>query len=705
MKWFRSRPRRSLIARVLALVMLAPYLAMAPPPAEAQNTLISTYVLDFNNKTRVGGQLLGRVAAAQMSLQMAESTTWEVVPDAQVQQRVQTLGLQPPFDRVDRQRIATGVDASAVVYGTIQDARVSGGTTPQAFVRIQVLVEDITSGVLINGAVAEGASTRRMGFTGDADVLLEEAIGKATFKAREFMDRFRLPEGTVLNTTVVGAGGDADLDVLLNIGARQGVRQGMEMIVTRLREPVGRLRVTSVDSDVSTARVVENTQGVRPEDRARAIFNFADFPVTRARLRSAAEAPQKVAAKAGPGAETEPAGEKGAEKGAEKPARVASAAPGGLFEQFRSQDQNGQPGLLTVQAPPPVVVDEPDVERGGGGGGRSGFAKLLGRNTFKMLVGGLLVLGILAVGGRAGRAATRAHAVESTGYQPSFGAAGAFIRVCWDRPKSVRSDQVIQYVVYRNDNFGDQQIVGAVNSDAVRCFTDSEAVRTVTNVFTGAPNGIADDQDTLEDVPGIVAGQQYRYQVATVYENGLEDRDDDGEPDDEDFISPLSMVTGVTTAIAPPAITDPQNSEPVQLDLLSVTWSQTPGADTYTIWVSTEPTFPPARRASFGPFNVLPVDQGGDQELTRVIDARDPALGDSPRRVFISVGARNSQDQEKPRPWGYVFSSPVQVQPEVIPPPPPGAGVAGLDKKARAQKKNGKGSSINTPGKGKDKRD
>ena len=57
---------------------------------------------------------------------------------------------------------------------------------------------------LVNGAVVEGTSTPRMGFNGDADVLLEEALGKAAFKAREFMDRFRLPEGTVLNTTVVG---------------------------------------------------------------------------------------------------------------------------------------------------------------------------------------------------------------------------------------------------------------------------------------------------------------------------------------------------------------------------------------------------------------------------------------------------------------------------------------------------------------------
>ena len=269
-------------AAVIA-AMIAPYL-VSPRAAEAQRSIPSVYVLDFNNKTKVGGALLGRVAAAQMSLQLSESQNWDVVPDAQVQRRIQDLGIRQPFDRVNRVNIGTGIDATAVVFGTITDARVTSGATPQAYVTIQVLVEDLNTAVLINGATTEGISTAKVGFTGDSDVLLEEALGKAAFKAREFMDRFRLPEGTVLNTTVVGEGGEVqDLDALINIGARQGVRRGMEMIVTRQRDVVGRIKVVSVDSDISTGRVVTNTQGVRPEDRVRAIFNFADFPGTRRR--------------------------------------------------------------------------------------------------------------------------------------------------------------------------------------------------------------------------------------------------------------------------------------------------------------------------------------------------------------------------------------------------------------------------------------
>lgn len=276
MRRLRSRTGASWLARVLLLGLTVPCLAPATP-ARAQRSIPSVYVLDFNNKTKVGGALLGRLAASQMSLQLSESQNWDVVPDAQVQRRIQDLNLKPPFDRVNRTDIATGIDATAVVYGVITQARVSTGDRPQAFVTMQVMVEDIGTGVLINGAQAEGVSTPRAGNVGDADVLLEEALGKAAFKARESMDRFRLPEGTVLNTTVVGEGDIRDLDALLNIGARQGVLRGMEMIVTRQREVVGRVKVVSVDSDISTARVVSNSQGVRPEDRVRAIFNFTDF--------------------------------------------------------------------------------------------------------------------------------------------------------------------------------------------------------------------------------------------------------------------------------------------------------------------------------------------------------------------------------------------------------------------------------------------
>jgi len=674
----RDHTRRRWFASVLTFLMMVPYLLWAGP-ARAQSAPIDVYVLDFNNKTTVGGTLLGKVAAAQISLQLSESTSWSVIADAQVQRRIQELNIRPPFDRVNRVQIADGIDAQAIVYGNITQARITGGGSPQAYVRLEVVVEDKRTGTLINGANVDGLSTPRMGYTGDADILLEEALGKAAYKAREFMDRFRLPEGTVLNTTVVGSVENPELDALINMGARQGVRRGMELIVTRQREPVGRAKIVSVDSDVSTARVLENVQGVRPEDRVRAIFNFADFPLTRSKLRSMSvpEGIQKVGSalpgatqksSTGPGA-SDPAGS--------QPVRIAKAGGGAEFIPFKAREEGDRLAQNTVPTPPPVVVEEPDLdrpspERQGPLGG------LINRNAFRTLVGGLLIVGILAIGGRGGQNSARAHETEAYGVQYQIGDPGAKIRVNWSRPKSVKSSQVLQYVVWRQDTVtGQLQIVGAVDTDTLRTFTDTEATRTV-NAFSGDPGSDdAGTRTTIQNVPGIQPGVQYRYQIATAFAAGLEDRDNDMMPDEgEEFMSPLSLPTAFVTAITPPVIARPIQGEQVDLSEVTVEWQQTPGANTYFVWFSRNPTFPENSRVRFGPFTTIPSNQGGPESVTQVIDARSNRLLGA-QTIYVSVGARNSTDPVAPKPFGAIFSAPVAIQPETVPPPPPTQSSAG----------------------------
>lgn len=670
MKYMRSHGCRWL-ARVLTFVLAALQLLWGPP-ASAQRGPISVYVLDFNNRTTVGGALLGRVAAAQAALNLSESANWDVIPDAQVQRRIQELGLKQPFDRINRVQIANGVDATAVMYGAVLEARVTGQPMPQAFARVQMLIEDVGTSELINGAIAEGVSVPRMGFTGDADVLLEEAIGKAAFRAREFMDRFRLPEGTVLNTTVVGGSEAVNLDALINIGVRQGVRRGMTMIVTRQRDTVGRVKVTSVDTDVSTVRVVENTQGVRPEDRVRAIFNFADFPITRTRIRGAAPLePVKVAMAGKPG-----------EQGA---ARIAKAGRGDQFVPFRAK-QDVRLALVqdTVQPPPPVVVDEPEVDTGSGGGGGK---KILSGGAFKMLVGGLLVLGILALGGRGGQDATRADGVEAFARQDQVGTQSPVIRVSWDRPKAVNQSSVLQYVVWREDLGGNFAIQGGVHGDSIHYFDDDTTSGTFPNVYTGLPGGDAGTPGDITRI-GIIAGNRYRYQISTAFENGLEDLDGDGVPDDLDLMSPLSGSSPWITALRPPIITDPKQDDLKNLNALSVTWQLAPGADTYFIWVSRNPNFPRDSRVVRGPFRVVP-DDTGQATATQVIDVSGVRRGGRP--VFLAVGGKNSQDRLTPRPFGAVFSRAISVRSDDTPPPPPGATTGDARPRGRSQGRRGAG--------------
>lgn len=689
MKFLRSHPRRRGLARLLTFLLLAPYLTVAPAPAvHAQRTNPDVYVLDFNNRTPIGGQLLGKVAAAQVSLQLSESNNWNVAPDAQVQRRIQELNLRQPFDRVARVQIASGVDATEVVYGDITDARVTTSPDTRAYVKIQVLVEDIRTGELVNGAIADAYSTPRMGFSGDADVLLEEALGKAAFKAREFMDRFRLPEGTVLNTTVIGSGPTETTDALLNIGARQGVRRGMIMIVTRQRDVVGRLRVTNVDSEITTARVIENNLGVRPEDRARAIFSFADFPVTRSRTRAMAPAAGVLLASSA--AAPQPTT-------GDAPVKVSKAARNDEFLPARARTEGGtQLAQATTQAPPPVVVDEPTVDRDTGERASAGHHKLISQSAFRMLVGGLLVLGILAIGGQGGANAQRPSGVDAFAFQYRIGAPGAVIRVHWDRPRTVPVSSVAQYVIYRADTTGNLQIVGATQGDTLHSFDDTEAVRTLNNVYTSPPGTIGPTAATVTNAPGITPGQQYRYQIATVFYQGeLNNSGSGGTTTGTGTgngngngngngtgtgaggnnqgpleVSPLSVSTPWVTAIAPPLIVQPTAGQQVNLAQLNVTWQKSAGADQYLIWISKDQRF--SNKAVFGPFQASRPEDDGNPTASVTIDARSAKLASS-STAYITVGAYSSVDQNRPRPFGAIFSPPVAMQPQTSPPPPPGA--------------------------------
>src|SRR5262249_15148190 len=111
-----------------------------------------------------------------------------------------------------------------------------------------------------------------------SDVLLDEALAKAAFEARQSMERTQLPEGTILNTSVVGAGTTAKPreDAFLNIGTRQGVERGMRFVVLRGRELVGYVSGTSVDSDKTVATITQNFRGVKPEDKVRAIYTLPE---------------------------------------------------------------------------------------------------------------------------------------------------------------------------------------------------------------------------------------------------------------------------------------------------------------------------------------------------------------------------------------------------------------------------------------------
>jgi len=294
-------------------------------------------------------------------------------------------------------------------------------------------------------------------------------------------------------------------------------------------------------------------------------------------------------------------------------------------------------------------------------------------------VAGLLALaGALALAPRATaqRDATRPGNVRARAFQQQIGQPGAFIRVGWSRPDRIPSSYILGYVVRRGDFQSPPLVVAGLASDAIRNFTDSQATRTVT-AYDGFP-GLDAGSLTTFTAPGLIAGQQYAYQVSAAYENGLQDRDGDGIPDQgEEYMTPVSPSTGFVTAISAPSVFRVNGGlpggAPVDLSNLAVEWQQAPGANTYVIWVSTSPTF--KKKVSFNAPRTIPSDLGGPITVSHTIKADRKKLGKS-QYVFLTVGARRS-GEPKPIPNGAIFSAPVQLLRLDAPPPPPGSSGAG----------------------------
>jgi hypothetical protein len=123
----------------------------------------------------------------------------------------------------------------------------------------------------------QASATVDPGFTGDDDTLVQEAIRNAAFEAVRIINNYTIPEATILSTR-------AGKEVLLNRGIRGGLQPGMEMIVVRRGEEVGRIRVTQVSDSDAVGEIIDFGRGIQSEDRARAIFRVPTVEVKAGRV-------------------------------------------------------------------------------------------------------------------------------------------------------------------------------------------------------------------------------------------------------------------------------------------------------------------------------------------------------------------------------------------------------------------------------------
>lgn len=260
------------VAKLLVAVFLLPHLLLASSApivmAQTETATTNVAVLDFSNESKYGDSVMSRLATDAVVVELTKSEKFTVETLQRTREAMANLDLRYPLTAAGLLRLAEELAVNAVVVGKVRDVSITDKPR-QARIELEVQMLDGATGESMNGAIVRGASSPVENFTGDDDVLITQAINNAAYVAVRRMIDYIIPQATVLNAI----GSDR---VLLNRGAQDGITKGMEMIVTRGDEVIGKIRIVDVTNNDSTAAIISAVRGVRSEDKARAVFKVPE---------------------------------------------------------------------------------------------------------------------------------------------------------------------------------------------------------------------------------------------------------------------------------------------------------------------------------------------------------------------------------------------------------------------------------------------
>ena len=260
------------VSWTLMAALVLPLLVLAVPrPAQAQlSRLRSVIALEFGVLPSVKASgVLGRNATDAVAIELAKSGEYDVRPRSELSQSLQEQQLTMPLDVNGIQRLGSAMSVDYALGGDI--SKVEFTPEPRrARVTISVRLIDVATGEFVNGAIeTQSSPIPPSGSQPDDETLINQAINNAAYAAVKTMNERRIPEATVL----IVRGTDS---IRINRGVQDGIQSGMDMVILRGRDKVGRVRVNSVQAGDATATITDWGKGIKPEDRARYVFTAPD---------------------------------------------------------------------------------------------------------------------------------------------------------------------------------------------------------------------------------------------------------------------------------------------------------------------------------------------------------------------------------------------------------------------------------------------
>jgi len=239
-----------------------------PAPVTATTQVpVSVAVVDFQNRTDYPAPGVGRNAADAMALALNQTQRYDAIGRTLVDTALQDLRLTPPLSNVAASLLGKELQVAGVVTGEIRQIRIlQSREGRRAEVVLAVLLIDVQAQAPINGALVRVSGTPKPGFSGDDQVLVNEAINLAAFQATQRLLSNNIGVATVLTVF--------NNSVQLNGGTNDGYLAGMTLVVMRYGTNVGTVRLTEVRNTSSTGTITENHGGVATGDKAFPVFTL-----------------------------------------------------------------------------------------------------------------------------------------------------------------------------------------------------------------------------------------------------------------------------------------------------------------------------------------------------------------------------------------------------------------------------------------------
>lgn len=295
-RWIRGRLGRPM-ASILGIAMLVSLLLpLAPPPVQAQEGAgmidwdsltigaqavpVPLVVLEYVNKSGYKTNMVGRGMAAAMSISLEDTGKYTVTDPKVVQEVMDEFNFNVPLDDATQAMLADKLNCPYVVAGTINDVSIHRGSDgTYAEVAVDTMVVSHITRLPINGARVIQRSSPKIGFTGNTDALVDEAIASAAYQSTQRILDNRMPMGTVLVA-------DRNGSVIIRGGSLIGLQEGMSLVAVRQESVSGILKVTKVSPTDCQAQVTSNFKGVAPSDKVVPVFTLTSPQVSMAKKRS-----------------------------------------------------------------------------------------------------------------------------------------------------------------------------------------------------------------------------------------------------------------------------------------------------------------------------------------------------------------------------------------------------------------------------------